>query len=286
MVRSLLILGCLAFGTTWAQTVATCGGLSPAVSSPDSKRTASLETCTERRGRDNSTVLVIETRAHQPARFSLTFRSVLGMSCAPQNGIAWLNNEDVAVTCDYQTLLSNFVIVNAGTGAIEHQYGGMWFRPSPDGKIIARVGVAQRYATPAGMRCCLTFNDNVVYPAGCTFEGIGSESRGKQKNFLGDEYTGIHTFLSEPVWSPDGRAVVFVEKVFDFHYDDPYNRDFNGRISSLEYYLAIVGRDGAVRGYRVPSAKRSNSLTWLGTTGIRMNGHSFTFSAQAPETIP
>ena len=50
--------------------------------------------------------------------------------------------------------------------------------------------------------------------------------------------TFTRSYLS-PQWSPDGRRVALVEKVFDWEYLDPFGRYFDGESSDVQYCVVI-----------------------------------------------
>lgn len=262
--------------------------LSPRVDSPDGKHNASISSCDLNSSKRSALLTVSDAAGKQTLQLPIEARPQMGESCIAGGELRWLNDERIAVTCKYDSMLNGYVVVNVKNASVEAQYTGLWFQPSPDGRTVAAVGVSQRYAAPEGSRCCLLFNNKPVYPVGCSFEGEESTSHGskKSKNFLGDEYSGIHSFLSVPVWSPDGHTVAFVEKTFSFHYDDPYNRDFYGRVTGLQFYLALVSQDGSAVGYRLSGSSRQPKVKWLSDTQVEVDGQKFDRQAQPPSQIP
>lgn len=86
---------------------------------------------------------------------------------------------------------------------------------SPDRQILATTKVPERFATPEGANYTLLLNGHVVYPK-------------PKKSHWFSAYTDQHTFLTELKWSPESHKLAFLEKVYDWEYSDPYNRDFEG----------------------------------------------------------
>ena len=274
--------------TAVVQASEACTELSPRVESPDSKYSASVSSCPAKHGEESAILTVFDAKGEQTLRSAVQAGHEAGENCVPRGELQWLDGGRVVVQCRYDSQLNGFIVMNVTSGSVESQYTGLWFQASPDKATIATVGVNQRYAAPEGSRCCLVFNNRSVYPAGCSFEGQESavHSRAKSKNFLGDEYSGIHSFLTVPVWSPDGHTVAFVEKIFDFHYDDPYNRDFIGRVTGLQFYLALVSTDGTAVGYKLGGASKQPTVEWLSNGKVSVDGQTFDREAQPPTRIP
>jgi hypothetical protein len=147
---------------------------------------------------------------------------------------------------------------------------GEW---SPDHKTLAGVESQQSLATPAGANFCLYFNSQPVYPNDC-------------KPWPKATYTNIHSFLSAPEWSPDGRSVAFVEKIFDWEYSDFFGGYWDGRVSDVRYYLVIASTDYTALGYALKQAPEQPSLLWQGSSQLVLNGQTYDLSAHPPTPIP
>ena len=145
---------------------------------------------------------------------------------------------------------------------------------SPDHKTLAHVQTEKLFATPDGANSCLYFNGQPVYPLEhCT-------PRPKAT------YRNIHTFLSSPEWSPDGRRVAAVEKVFDWEYLDPFGRYFDGESSDVRYHLVIVGTDGTVAGYPLKEIDEHPQVQWQSNSQLTLNGQSYDLASHPPAPIP
>jgi hypothetical protein len=144
---------------------------------------------------------------------------------------------------------------------------------SPDHEVFATTQVPQAFVTPAGGNYSLLFNGKVVYPH-------------KTKRAWFAAYENQHTFLSPMVWSPDSQHLAFVEKVYDWEYSDPFNRDFEGRVSNQHFYLVIVSRDGQASGYVLDRMPTRVDLRWKQADQITLNGRCFDLQANSPKPIP
>lgn len=173
-------------------------------------------------------------------------------------------------------------MVNSRTGAIEHEYADVWFSWSPDGQTLAHFGVLQIYTAPNGDNCCLFFNDATVYPRDCHFDGDKRAPASHHTRPL----TSIHTFFPPLAWSPDSHKLAFLEKVYNWHYGDPYNRDFNGSASEVRYYLAIVAAGKPEIGYSVSDPHGNLRVAWIDDVAIEAAGRRYDLSSNPPYAIP
>ena len=98
-------------------------------------------------------------------------------------------------------------------------------------------------------------------------------------------YTDIHTFLTDPVWSPDSEHLTFMEEIFGWEYADPYNSDFEGWVTSKHFYLAIVSRSGEAAGYELRGPFHDVQVQWEGPDTIVVGGERFDLHANPPRAI-
>lgn len=144
---------------------------------------------------------------------------------------------------------------------------------SPDNQIFASTQASERFVTPEGANYTLLFNERVVYP------------KPNKKSRWFSAYQNQHTFLSELEWSPDSQNLAFVEKIYDWEYTDPYNRDFNGSVSKERYYLVVVSRAGHAAGYPIQRPLENPAVLWRGPSKIVIDGQVFDLHANPPSPI-
>ena len=147
---------------------------------------------------------------------------------------------------------------------------GVW---SPNHKTLAGIESQQSLATPAGANFCLYFNSQPAYPNDC-------------KPWPKATYTNIHSFLSQPEWSPDGRSVAFVEKIFDWEYSDFFGGYWDGTASDVRYYLVIASIDHTVLGYALKHVPEQPILRWQGGPQVVLNEQTFDLTMNPPTPIP
>lgn len=143
---------------------------------------------------------------------------------------------------------------------------------SPDHQILATTKVSERFVTPEGANYTLLLNGHVVYPKPEKSHGFSA-------------YKDQYTFLTELKWSPESQKLAFFEKVYDWEYRDPYNRDFEGSASKKRYYLAIVSRSGIAAGYRIDRVPTNPRIDWHGASKVALNGRIFDLKVNPPGSI-
>ncbi len=149
----------------------------------------------------------------------------------------------------------------------DHPLPPVW---SPDHQVLATTKVPVAFVTPEGGNYSLLLNDTLVYPM-------------EKKHWWFSGYSHWHTFLSDLVWSPDSRRVAFVEKVYDWSYLDPYNRDFEGEATNKRFYLTVVSRDGKVGRYLLDGRSDQISLRWQGPNKLCLNDEAFDIQKASPD---
>ena len=200
----------------------------------------------------------------------------LGVTCTPGEEQR-LDDQHVGLSCEYEPLLSQYLVVDARTGSIEQRYTGLSFRWSPDHRTLARIDIARLIGTPAGSNSCLYLGPRAVYPA--------AHPKNCQPHPKGI-YDGIHTFLSLPEWSPDSRKVAIVARIFDWEYEDPFGRYWEGTLTNDRYNLVIVSLDRPTAGYPLKSPVSNPKIKWLGNSRLDLDGQTFDLDAQPPGQIP
>jgi hypothetical protein len=200
----------------------------------------------------------------------------LGVTCTPGEQQR-LDDQHVGMNCEYEPLLSQYLVVDARTGSIDQRYTGLSFRWSPDHKTLARIDIARQIGTPAGSNSCLYLGPRAVYPA-----AHPKDCEPHPRNI----YDGIHTFLSAPEWSPDSRKVAIVTRIFDWEYADIFGRYWDGTVSNDRYYLAILSLDQPAAGYPLKSPVSNPTIKWLGDSRLELDGQTFDLGAQPPSQIP
>ena len=164
------------------------------------------------------------------------------------------------------------------TNGVDRKY--MWTMSvwSPNRSTQARIEVAQLIGTPEGANSCLYLDSRAVYP---TAKRKDCNPRPR------DIYDGIHTFLTPPEWSPDGRKVAIVVRIFDWEYEDIFGKYWDGTLSSDRYFLVIASVDQPAAGYPLKSSLANPpGLKWSDDTRLALDGQMFDLTAQPPTPIP
>jgi hypothetical protein len=143
---------------------------------------------------------------------------------------------------------------------------------SPDHQVLATTKIDERSVTPEGADYTLFMNGRRVYPSKPRHAFIA--------------YPDEHTFRSNLRWSPDGQHLAFTEEVYDWHYLDPYNSDFNGYASDKRYFLVVVTRDGKPAGYRLSDIPPGAEPRWDGPHTVSFAARDFDLRTDPPGKIP
>lgn len=143
---------------------------------------------------------------------------------------------------------------------------------SPDHQVLATTKIDERFLSPEGADYTLFLNGRRVYPP-----------KPRHAFFA---YPSEHTFRSDLTWSPDGQYLVFTDEVYDWHYIDPYNSDFNGYAADKRYFLVVVTRDGKAAAYRLTGVPLDEEPHWDGPDTISLAGKKFDLRTNPPGKIP
>ena len=165
-----------------------------------------------------------------------------------------------------------FTLLAAPLCLWQPEYGPLSPAWSPDHQILATTKVNERFATPEGANYTLFLNGRPAYPK-------------PEKSRWFSAYTNQHTFLTELEWAPDSQQLAFFEKIYDWEYTDPYNHDFDGRVTKNRYYLVIVSRTGNAAGYSIDQAPTNPTVAWHGSSKVALNGRIFDLQANRPGPI-
>ncbi len=247
-----------------SRTLAGCGQGS-SVASPDRQHAAYISCLGAGQGVREITLTVLDAAGRQISTLSARAKQ----TCAPGMP-SWLDNSRVGVVCRTDPEVSTYLVFNIQAGS-EAAYPGYSFDWSPDGKTLADVKLDAMFGTPAGQNSCLLLNGQAIYPARC--------------DHTKETYSHIHTFLSPPVWSPDSSKVAFVEKIFDWEYEDPFIRYFDGEASNVRYYLVIASENGAA-GYRLDPAAAEQVPAWQTNSRLMIGSQALDLESQPPVPIP
>ncbi len=241
-----------------------CGGNS-VVTSPDRQHSTYISCLGTEQGLREITLTVQDTAGKQISTLSARVKQ----SCTPGMP-SWVDDSRVGVTCRTDPQVSTYLVFDIQAGS-EAAYPGYSFDWSPDRKTLADVKLDVMFGTPAGENSCLVLNGNAIYPKGC--------------DHAKETYSRIHTFLSPPVWSPDSGKVALVEKIFDWEYEDPFLRYFDGEASNVQYYLVIASEHGAA-GYRLNPVAAQQVPSWQTNSRLILGSQALDLESQPPIPIP
>ena len=240
-------------------------GANSSVASPDRQHSAYVSCLGAGQGGRDVTLTVLDAAGGQISTLSARVKQ----SCAPGMP-SWLDDSRVGVVCRTDPEVSTYLVFNIQTGS-EAAYPGYSFSWSPDRKTLAGVKLDAIFGTPAGQNSCLLLNGQAIYPTGC--------------DHAKETYSHIHTFLSPLVWSPDSSEVALIEKIFDWEYEDPFARYFDGEASNVQYYLVIASEHGAA-GYHLNPVAAEQVPSWQTNSRLMLGSQALDLESQPPTPIP
>lgn len=241
-----------------------CGG-SSSVTSPDRRHSAYISCLGAEQGAREIALTFLDAAGRQISTLSARVKH----GCTPGMP-SWLDDSRVGVVCRTDPEVSTYLVFNIQAGS-EAAYPGYSFDWSPDRKTLAGVKLDVMFGTPVGQNSCLLLNGQAIYPPRCDHARA--------------TYTHIHTFLSPLVWSPDSSKVAFVEKIFDWEYEDPFARYFDGEASNVRYYLVIASEQGAA-GYRLDPLAAEQVPAWQTNSRLLLGSQALDLESQPPVPIP
>ena len=240
-------------------------GRESSVESPDRLHSAYVSCVDGEHGTHTVQLTVMDSAGKEVSTLSARMK----LSCTPGT-LEWLDDHRVGVVCRTDPEVRNYLVFDIETGKHEENPGS-WFQWSPDRKTLANVKLDVRFGTPAGQNSCLFLNERAVYPPNCDHARA--------------TYNNIHTFLLPLVWSPDNTRVAFVEKIFDWEYEDPFGRYFDGEARNVRYYLVIASPDRAA-GYPIDASAAQQIPAWQGNSRLMLGAMQYDLDSHPPGPIP
>ena len=247
-----------------SRSLAGCGQGS-SITSPDRLHSAYISCLGAEQGVHEITLTVLDAAGKQISTLSARAKQ----SCTPGTP-SWLDKDRVGVICRTDPEVRTYLVFDIQAGS-EAAYPGYSFNWSPDRRTLADVKLDVMFGTPAGQNSCLLLNGQAIYPRRC--------------DHAKETYSHIHTFLSPLVWSPDSGKVAFVEKIFDWEYEDPFLRYFDGEASDVHYYLVIASEQGAA-GYRLDPVAAEQVPAWQTNSRLLLGSQALDLESQPPAPIP
>jgi hypothetical protein len=164
-----------------------------------------------------------------------------------------------SVECHRNPSLNHYYEVDLRTGRVLRELKGYAFTRSPDGKRVAHAGWVPHFSPAPIKSFYLQVDGRALYP-----RDAGPEERGlKIENGV---HRDVHDLMSNLAWSPDGRAVAYLVRAYDWRPDPPgsaYGDELHERC-----LLVVVPLYGEARVYAARRGQGRARLSWDGTTAV------------------
>ena len=164
--------------------------------------------------------------------------------CASVWSLDWVDEERIGLTCHLNPSMLEYVAVDVTTGERLRDIIGLGFAWSPEGTRLAYIGEYPHFAPPFARSNRLEIDGDPIYPAASEPEEGPVEAG--QPVLL--NYRKIHDFRSGFFWSPDGRRIAFVDRVYDWRGREAGN----GEETRERFLLVVAERGGTALQHALP----------------------------------
>jgi hypothetical protein len=219
-----------------------------AVLSPSQDRIAYYEQCPEPE-HCTPAVVILDLDGHRVVSFEPKLHAFPGTeSCASILSIAWAGRNAVAAECHINPSASEYIETDIVTGKVNRSLYGYNFTPSPDGTRVAHVGGMVHFAPPYAKSNYLQIDRTIIYPLPKGMRAVEQKDRTESPNVVRQEgltFSGIHDFMSDLHWSPDGRRIALIDCTYDWTANSQGTLSAaDGVESNRRCFLTVVSPDG------------------------------------------
>ena len=232
-------------------------------------------------------VVFLDWSGKEIRRFREVPMKELAADICGYGSVEWIDDDHVGVACEYNPSGEDYLVLNALSGKVEKEFPGLYFSWSPDHQTLAHVGWIIHFATPANQNYCLLFNDRPVYTPGCSNEvnatpkkvparraelKNGATRRGNRTAVHVEpaHFVNVHQIDPPLVWSPNGRNLAFVERIYDFDWGMDETGEETRETSNSRYFLAVVSTGHPAVGYRFSETVSMTQLEWLNDSRVKV----------------
>lgn len=220
---------------------------------------------------------VIDPSGRRIAALPLRFAVQQDGACPSLLALEWAGDAAVAATCHINPSLNAYVELDVATGRVRRELLGYGFTRSPDGVRVAHTGWYPHFAPPFVKSNYLQADHLVLYPLPPGSRAVELEPLAPPPYSPpsdGSNWSGIHEFLSDFLWSPDSRRIAFLDCVFHWTATGP--EDNSGQEHDRRCSVVAVDLQGRATEAPLPDLSPEAipllRLSWSGPRQLSVEG--------------
>ena len=192
--------------------------------------------------------------------------------CASVTRIDWLEASRLGVDCHKNPSYGEYMEVDLASRRVLRSWLGHGFAWSPDRRRLAYAGWNPHFSPPFAHPDSLRIDRSPVYPPEAVRQipaaiGLWDLPVNYQAPEQGGLYRGIHEFSSRPVWSPDGKWVALLDRVYDWQWVDGNQQDGE---RNIRYEAVVASADGSWSACEMARPAGPATLSWIDPGSLRL----------------
>jgi hypothetical protein len=199
--------------------------------------------------------------------------------CASILNLEWAGENAIGAECNGNPSVSYYFEVDVASARVLDEYLGYRFVRSPDHAKLAHAGWIMHFAPPWTQSEYLQVGNVIVYPLPAGAKPVVQKRLEMAPEVVKEHglvYSGVHSFPTKFLWSPDSRNIGLIDCLVDCRLRDHSEEAFDGggEQENRRCFAVIVALDGSFRRARIPDnpdakfgLKWADALTLVATSG-------------------
>ncbi len=245
-------------------------GKSSVTFSPAKNAVAYVEDCGNAAKSGCSPRLVFRDLKGNPLYSFLPLRHSDGRACLSVLQFDWIDTDRIGFSCHVSPSLSEYSVMSISKAASIAGYSGGPFEWSTDRKQLAYGGPVLHFSPPYAQSFYLCLGDRLLYPRVSSLKNCLSGGNPNKVELKGSTYFGIRDLSSDLLWRPDGSAIAFVERVYDWAAPEPSALSGGSEIERGHELVVVPLNGPAVRSSLRLEKRGYPTLTWTGPSTLEV----------------